>query len=63
MNNSDVRCLDLTEVFSQNYNFEEYMLKVNITPIPENVSALIDARFFFFSHFKNLFYDCIGNIM
>ena len=61
MNNPDVRCSDLMEVFPQDYNFGEHMSKVNIAPIPENVSALIDAGFFSFSHIENLFYGCIGN--
>jgi hypothetical protein len=63
MNNPDVRCLDLTEVFPQDYNFREHMSKVIIAPIPENVSALIDTEFFSFSHFENLFYGCVGNIV
>jgi hypothetical protein len=60
LGNPDVERLDLTNVFPQEYNFGEYKSIVNIASICENVSALIDAGFFSFSHFENLFYGCIG---
>jgi hypothetical protein len=60
LGNPDVECLDLTNVFPQGYDFREHKSIINIAPIPENVSALIDAEFFSFSHFENLFYGCIG---
>ena len=60
MGNQDVECLDLTNIFPQEYDFGEHKSIINIAPIPGNVSALIDAGFFSFSHFENLFYGCIG---
>ena len=61
LGNSDVECLDLKNVFPQGYDFGEHKSIINIAPIPGNVSALIDAGFFSFSHIENLFYGCIGN--
>ena len=53
--------LDLAKVFPKGYDFGEHKSLINIAPIPGNVSALIEAGFFSFAHFENLFYGCIGN--
>jgi len=39
----------------------EHKSLVSIAPIPENVSTFIEAGFFSFVHFENLFYGCVGN--
>jgi hypothetical protein len=59
--NSDAECLDLAKVFPQDYDFGEHKSLVNIAPIPGNVTVLIEAGFFSFGHFENLFYGCVGN--
>jgi len=61
LDNPDVECLDLTNIFLQEYDFGEHKFIINIASIPKNMSVLIDAEFFFFIHFKNLFYSCIEN--
>jgi len=59
--NPEAECLDLAKVFPQDYDFGEHKSLVNLAPIPKNVSALIEAGFFSFAHFENIFYGCIGN--
>ena len=61
MGNSNVKYLDLAEIFPQGYNFGEHKSKVNIASIPENVLTLIEAGFFSFVHFENMFYGCVKN--
>jgi hypothetical protein len=53
--------LDLAEVFPQGYDFREHKTLVSIASIPTNVSTFIEAGFFSFMHFENLFYGCVGN--
>lgn len=60
MGNSDGVDLDLTEIFPPGYDFGEHSSSVKIYPILENASALIEAGFFSFTHFENLFYGCVG---
>ncbi|CAG8667174.1 6338_t:CDS:2, partial [Paraglomus occultum] len=63
MGSPDAGCLDLAKVFPEGYDFGEHESLVNIAPIPGNVSALIEAGFFSFGHFENLFYGCIGGMV
>jgi len=50
----------LANAFPKDYEFGEHASSVSIAPIPENASTLIEAGFFSFSHFENLYYGCIG---
>ena len=59
--NLNAEYLDLAKVFPQGYDFREHKSLVSIAPIPENVSTFIEAGFFSFVHFENLFYGCVGN--
>ena len=60
MGNPDTECLDLVKAFPQGYDFREHNSLVNIALILRNASTLIEAGFFSFGHFENLFYGCIG---
>ena len=59
MGNPDTERLDLAEAFPQGYDFGEHNSLVNIASILRNASTLIEAGFFSFGHFENLFYGCI----
>jgi hypothetical protein len=61
MGNPDAGRLDLTDIFPQDYDFGDHSPLINIAPIPENVSTLIDAGFFSLGHFQNLFRGCVGD--
>jgi len=61
MGNPDAGYLNLAEIFPQGYDFRGHSSLVKVAPIPENVSTLIEAGFFSFVHFENMFYGCVGN--